>query len=66
MCLPDLIRVLPWKAIALLVGGGVAYTGGVPFFVRNRNLDHAVWHIFVLAGAMLHWFCVYLFIIELP
>ena len=37
----------------LLVGGGIAYTLGVPVFMRNRNLDHAVWHVFVLAGSSL-------------
>ena len=42
-------------AFRLLVGGGLAYTLGVPVFVRNRNLDHVVWHGFVLAGSALHY-----------
>eukprot|EP00668_Euglena_longa_P041096 GGOE01054078.1.p1 GENE.GGOE01054078.1~~GGOE01054078.1.p1 ORF type:complete len:461 (+),score=104.40 GGOE01054078.1:114-1496(+) len=65
-CMPDLISRLPLRALVLLVAGGVAYTAGVPFFVRNRNLDHAIWHIFVLFGAALHWFCIYLFVIAVP
>lgn len=40
VCLPDLIEVVPQVTLHLLILGGVAYTGGVPFFVRNNNLDH--------------------------
>ncbi|KAL9182548.1 hypothetical protein ACHAXT_013200 [Thalassiosira profunda] len=59
VCLPDLVEVLPKSAMGLMVAGGVAYTGGVPFFVRNNNLDHSIWHLFVLAGSIFHWLCVY-------
>jgi len=62
VCLPDLIAVLPQGAINLLVLGGVGYTSGVPFFVRNNNLDHSIWHCFVLAGSMFHWFGVFSFV----
>jgi len=60
VCLPDLIEVVPMVTLHLLVMGGVAYTGGVPFFVRNNNLDHSVWHLFVLAGSIFHWCGVYI------
>jgi len=36
----DMIEALPESALYCLVAGGVAYTAGVPFFVRNSNLDH--------------------------
>jgi hemolysin III len=49
-CMPDIVEVLPRNALVLLVAGGVSYTGGVPFFIRNTNLDHSIWHMFVLAG----------------
>ncbi|KAL3826249.1 hypothetical protein ACHAXA_006277 [Cyclostephanos tholiformis] len=61
-CLPDLLEVLPMNAVGLLVAGGVAYTGGVPFFIRNTNLDHSIWHVFVLAGSIFHWLCVYWYV----
>ena len=60
VCMPDLIGVVPPITLYLVVMGGVAYTGGVPFFVRNNNLDHSVWHLFVLAGSVFHWFGVYI------
>ena len=62
VCLPDLIAVIPKEAITLLVMGGIGYTTGVPFFVRNGNLDHSIWHIFVLAASVFHWIGVYLYV----
>ena len=66
VCVPDLIESLPPQAMWLLAAGAVAYTSGVPFFVRNTNLDHSIWHVFVLAGATLHWLSVYLYVAKLP
>jgi len=43
VCLPDLVEVIPSSTVNLLVLGGVGYTSGVPFFVRNNNLDHSIW-----------------------
>mmetsp|Transcript_2943 Transcript_2943/g.6371 ORF Transcript_2943/g.6371 Transcript_2943/m.6371 type:complete len:638 (+) Transcript_2943:112-2025(+) len=62
MCLEDLQEVLPVNASVLMIAGGVAYTGGVPFFIRNNNLDHSIWHMFVLAGSILHWLAVYWYV----
>jgi len=50
----------------LVLAGGAVYTAGVPLFVRNRNLDHAVWHLFVLAGSALHFACIYYYLAEMP
>ncbi len=65
ICMPDLMEVLPREATNLIILGGVGYTSGVPFFVRNNNLDHSIWHCFVLAGSIFHWFCVYLYVAEM-
>jgi hemolysin III len=45
---------LPLGGWAWLLAGGLAYTGGVAFFARDRPWDHAIWHLFVLAGAGCH------------
>ena len=62
VCLPEVARVLPDQAISLMILGGVAYTSGVPFYVRSNNLDHAIWHLFVLAGSIFHWLGIYLYV----
>ncbi|GMH73211.1 hypothetical protein TrLO_g13728 [Triparma laevis f. longispina] len=64
-CLPNLNRALPQEAITLLILGGLGYTCGVPFFVRNNNLDHSVWHLFVVSGSLAHWLAVYWYVLEL-
>lgn len=47
--------VLLWFIFA----GGLAYTLGMIPFAGKRKYDHCVWHVFVLAGAVLHWIGIY-------
>jgi hemolysin III len=43
----------------LLVAGGAAYSAGLVFYAwRRLPFNHAVWHLFVLAGSVLHFFAV--------
>lgn len=42
-------------AISSVVAGGIAYMAGVYFYVKDeRKYYHAIWHIFVLLGSILH------------
>lgn len=51
----------------LLLGGGAAYTLGVPFYLwRKLPYHHALWHVFVLAGSVLHFLAVLLYVIPAP
>jgi hemolysin III len=53
------ITHLPLTAIIWLLAGGLAYTGGVIFFAAKRiPYSHAIWHLFVLAGSICHYFAV--------
>jgi len=55
---------LPPAGVWLLVGGGVSYTAGVVFYAMGKvRYMHAVWHLFVLAGSVLQFFAVLLYII---
>ena len=50
-----LIEVMPGAGLAWLVAGGLAYTGGVGFFVATGlRYGHFVWHLFVLMGSACH------------
>lgn len=43
----------------LLMMGGVFYTAGTYFFVKDRiKYFHSIWHLFVLAGSTFHFFAV--------
>lgn len=42
-----------------LLAGGFAYTTGVIFFLwRELPFNHAIWHLFVLAGSICHFFAI--------
>ena len=50
---------VPIPSLAWLVAGGIAYTGGVFFFVSKRSrYNHFVWHLFVLVGTACHFLAV--------
>jgi len=54
-----LVRSLHPQGLVLLFLGGIAYTLGVVFFAwRRLPYNHAVWHLFVLAGSACHFICV--------
>lgn len=51
----------------LLLAGGLAYTFGVIFYVwKSLRFHHAIWHVFVLAGSVLHFFSVFYFVLPQP
>ncbi|MDX9975598.1 MAG: hemolysin III family protein [FCB group bacterium] len=55
---PAMANVEP-GGLALLAAGGLAYTGGVVFYaLRRMPYNHAVWHVFVLAGSVCHFFAI--------
>ncbi|MFN8847709.1 MAG: PAQR family membrane homeostasis protein TrhA [Bdellovibrionales bacterium] len=60
-----LYNLLDLTALIFLIAGGILYTGGVIFFVNDEKWKHAhgIWHLFVLGGSNLHFFCVLLFVI---
>ncbi len=58
-----LVALLPAGGLTLLVLGGLAYTAGVLFYVWRKPYFHAIWHGFVLAGSVLHYFAILLYVI---
>lgn len=50
-----LMEAMPRAGMIFLFAGGVVYTAGVIFYVSRRFGAHALWHIFVLVGALLHY-----------
>jgi hemolysin III len=55
-----LINSVPVISIIFLLSGGVAYTLGA-FIYKKKNIKHthAIWHIFVILGALCHWFSIW-------
>jgi len=66
------VAVYPlWRALGTMgvlgiVAGGLLYTFGVLFYaLKHLKYTHAVWHLFVLGGSMVHFFTI-LFYVMLP
>ena len=53
-----LIRQMPETLLWLLLTGGIAYTVGIVAYIKRREFSHAIWHLFVLAGAGLQFFAI--------
>lgn len=61
----DIVRALPTTGLVLLVAGGLSYTGGLIFYKLKKRYAHSIWHLFVLAGSVLHYFCVIFYVLPL-
>ncbi|MDB5749414.1 MAG: Hemolysin [Massilia sp.] len=50
---------------AWLLGGGLAYTAGIVFYVLDSHMRHAhgIWHLFVLAGSVAHYITIYFYVL---
>jgi hemolysin III len=59
-----IVNNLPVNSVVFLFIGGGCYSVGVLFYVwRNLKYGHGIWHLFVLAGSISHFFSV-LFILN--
>ena len=45
-------------AVWLLLLGGILYSSGCIFYLSKKRFMHSVWHMFVIAGAMAHYFSI--------
>lgn len=58
--LPQLLELAPGRFLILMLSGGVSYTLGVAIYALKRlPFYHALWHLFVLGGAICFFLAVY-------
>ncbi len=58
-----MLLMIPRGLLIMLFIGGLMYTSGVIFYVSKRiPFHHGIWHLFVLAGSVIHYmgFVIYL------
>lgn len=64
LLIKPLVAALPTIGLCWLIGGGVLYTVGALFYLYRRiPYNHAIWHLFVLAGSAAHFITIYYYIL---
>ncbi|MEM7114068.1 MAG: hemolysin III family protein [Chloroflexota bacterium] len=60
----EMFAVIPFNGMLWIIAGGCFYTFGVVFYVWHKlPYNHAIWHLFVLAGSICHFFAILLHIL---
>lgn len=56
---PQVSDAIGGAGMAWLIAGGLSYTIGAAFYAANRiAFNHAIWHLFVLAGGVCHYLAI--------
>lgn len=64
VAIQPLLAALGLAPVMLVVAGGLAYSIGVIFFAWERlPHNHAIWHLFVLAGSICHYLAVAIYVV---
>ena len=65
IALEPLLISLSLPGLVLLFIGGVFYSVGVVFYIYDERVPHfhGIWHLFVLAGSITHYFTVLYFVL---
>ena len=60
-----LIKLLSGWGLFWLVCGGVLYSVGIYWFINDQKIKHGhgIWHLFVLAGSLAQFICIYFYVV---
>ena len=62
----ELKAALPDPAFWLMLSGGLAYTLGIIFYIFDSRIKygHFIWHLFVMAGSILHYIMMVMYVFK--
>lgn len=65
VAIEPLLHTLPPAGFVWLLLGGLFYTAGIVFFALDERVRHfhGVWHLFVIAGSLSHYFAILFYVI---
>lgn len=64
IAIKPLLQTVPAGGLWWLLAGGLAYSLGIIFYLRRKNrFNHVIWHLFVLAGAIFHFFSIFFYVL---
>jgi hemolysin III len=59
-----LLSLVPAPGLLWLLAGGLFYTLGAVFYLwKNLPFHHGIWHLFVLAGSVCHYFAILFYVL---
>jgi hemolysin III len=60
IAIKPLLESLETISLIFLLAGGISYMVGIIFYIwRRLKYSHGIWHLFVLAGSICHFFTVF-------
>jgi len=63
----EMLENVSTEGLILLAAGGACYTVGAVFYAWEKLIfNHAIWHLFVLGGAVFHFLSIYWHVLPLP
>lgn len=64
IAIKPLLSNLAVPGLILMLLGGICYTAGLIFYAKTKTkFMHSIWHLFVLAGSILHYFSILLYVL---
>ena len=64
LAIKPLIHNLPFEGLMWLFAGGIFYTiGAVLYSIKSIKYNHAIFHIFVLAGSFCHFMAIFFYVL---
>jgi len=65
IAIKPIVAVMPAAALVWIVLGGILYTIGTLFLIRDNHVPyfHATWHVFVIAASACHYIAVMQFVV---
>lgn len=64
LAIQPLVENVKMGGLLLLIGGGLSYSLGVIFYLwKSLPYSHAIWHLFVLSGSILHFFAIFYYVL---
>ena len=65
VAIAPLLKYLAGWGLFWVVAGGLAYSGGIYWFIKDTQIKHGhgIWHIFVLLGSLFQFLCIYFYVL---
>ncbi|MFZ2537601.1 MAG: hemolysin III family protein [Oscillospiraceae bacterium] len=65
IAMKPIVDNLATNGLLLMLLGGLFYTGGIVFYVMKKHkYFHGIWHFFVLAGSICHYFSILFYVVK--